>query len=160
MERQTIEALELDGTAQSDRSVRHSQQSTSRSDANGIDRSNSGKQRIDRALHEQSLRSTRSLWRISSKTKKIISFSTASLQVVNDHLLKDLTELGLWNPDMKNRLMYENGSIQVRLPLSLRAMFASDSSLPAEHRNDSRSHQGAVQNGLGNLSEDDYQHGG
>jgi len=35
------------------------------------------------------------------------------LKVVNDHLLKDLTELGLWNPDMKNRLMYENGSIQV-----------------------------------------------
>jgi hypothetical protein len=37
-----------------------------------------------------------------------------SLQVVNDHLLKDLTDLGLWNADMKNRLMYENGSIQVR----------------------------------------------
>jgi len=35
------------------------------------------------------------------------------VKVVNDHLLKDLTELGLWNPDMKNRLMYENGSIQV-----------------------------------------------
>ena len=47
------------------------------------------------------------------KTSRCLSF--ASLQVVNDHLLKDLTELGLWNPDMKNRLMYENGSIQVRL---------------------------------------------
>ncbi|CAF5196925.1 unnamed protein product, partial [Rotaria magnacalcarata] len=37
---------------------------------------------------------------------------SGEFQVVNDHLLKDLTELGLWNPDMKNRLMYENGSIQ------------------------------------------------
>ena len=44
---------------------------------------------------------------------------SSSLKVVNDHLLKDLTELGLWNPDMKNRLMYENGSIQVRLSLFL-----------------------------------------
>ena len=37
---------------------------------------------------------------------------SGEFQVVNDHLLKDLTELGLWNADMKNRLMYENGSIQ------------------------------------------------
>ncbi|CAF0721983.1 unnamed protein product [Adineta steineri] len=37
---------------------------------------------------------------------------SGEFQVVNDHLLKDLTELGLWNLDMKNRLMYENGSIQ------------------------------------------------
>jgi len=32
--------------------------------------------------------------------------------VVNKHLLKDLTELGLWNPVMKNKLIAENGSVQ------------------------------------------------
>lgn len=32
--------------------------------------------------------------------------------VVNKHLLNDLTELGLWNPAMKNRLIAENGSVQ------------------------------------------------
>lgn len=32
--------------------------------------------------------------------------------VVNKHLLKDLVKLGLWNDDMKNRLMQSNGSIQ------------------------------------------------
>lgn len=34
-------------------------------------------------------------------------------QIVNHHLLKDLTELGLWNSDMKNQLIASNGSIQV-----------------------------------------------
>lgn len=33
-------------------------------------------------------------------------------QVVNPHLLKDLTELGLWNDAMKNRIIAEGGSIQ------------------------------------------------
>lgn len=32
--------------------------------------------------------------------------------VVNKHLLKDLVELNLWNDDMKNRIMTQNGSIQ------------------------------------------------
>jgi ribonucleoside-diphosphate reductase subunit M1 len=32
--------------------------------------------------------------------------------VVNPHLLKDLTELGLWNDKMKNQLMAESGSVQ------------------------------------------------
>ena len=36
-------------------------------------------------------------------------------QIVNHHLLKDLTELGLWNSDMKNQLIASNGSIQVQL---------------------------------------------
>ena len=35
------------------------------------------------------------------------------LQIVNQHLLKDLTELGLWNDDMKHKLIAHNGSIQV-----------------------------------------------
>lgn len=32
--------------------------------------------------------------------------------VVNKHLLKDLIELGLWNDDMKNKIIAHNGSIQ------------------------------------------------
>ena len=33
--------------------------------------------------------------------------------VVNQHLLMDLTRLGLWNPDLKNELVAANGSVQV-----------------------------------------------
>ncbi len=32
--------------------------------------------------------------------------------IVNKHLLKDLVHLGLWNNDMKNRIITANGSIQ------------------------------------------------
>jgi ribonucleoside-diphosphate reductase alpha chain len=32
--------------------------------------------------------------------------------IVNKHLLKDLVSLGLWNNDMKNRIIANNGSIQ------------------------------------------------
>jgi ribonucleoside-diphosphate reductase alpha chain len=32
--------------------------------------------------------------------------------IVNKHLLKDLVQLGLWNNDMKNRIITANGSIQ------------------------------------------------
>jgi ribonucleoside-diphosphate reductase alpha chain len=32
--------------------------------------------------------------------------------VVNKHLLKDLVELNLWNDEMKNNIIFHNGSIQ------------------------------------------------
>ncbi|CAI7811851.1 unnamed protein product [Closterium sp. NIES-53] len=32
--------------------------------------------------------------------------------VVNKHLLSDLTHLGLWSPDLKNEIMYRNGSVE------------------------------------------------
>lgn len=35
-------------------------------------------------------------------------------QIVNPHLLKDLTERGLWNEEMKNQIIAFSGSIQVR----------------------------------------------
>lgn len=38
-----------------------------------------------------------------------------NIQIVNPHLMKDLTEQGLWNEDMKNQLIAHNGSIQVGL---------------------------------------------
>ena len=34
--------------------------------------------------------------------------------VVNQHLLQDLTRLGLWNRDLKNELVHRDGSVQVR----------------------------------------------
>ncbi len=37
---------------------------------------------------------------------------SGEFQVVNPHLLRDLTDLNLWNDDMKNQLIGNNGSIQ------------------------------------------------
>jgi hypothetical protein len=34
--------------------------------------------------------------------------------VVNPHLLRDLTELGLWDSNMRNKIIAHNGSVQVR----------------------------------------------
>ncbi len=47
-------------------------------------------------------------------TSNIYSRRTLSGEfiVVNKHLLKDLIELGLWNDEMKNRLIAANGSVQ------------------------------------------------
>lgn len=33
--------------------------------------------------------------------------------VVNQHLLHDLTRMGLWDSDMKNEIVAANGSVQV-----------------------------------------------
>ena len=45
--------------------------------------------------------------------------------VVNKHLLKDLIQLGLWDDEMKNRLMAANGSIQEfeEIPADLRLLY-------------------------------------
>ena len=37
---------------------------------------------------------------------------SGEFQIVNKHLLKDLVELGLWNDDMKQQLIINNGSVQ------------------------------------------------
>ncbi|KAI9330570.1 ribonucleotide reductase [Zopfochytrium polystomum] len=42
-------------------------------------------------------------------TRRVLA---GEFQVVNPHLLRDLTELGLWNEAMKNQIIAENGSIQ------------------------------------------------
>ncbi len=45
--------------------------------------------------------------------------------VVNNHLLRDLTKLGLWNEDMKNQLIAANGSIQhiPEIPENLKTLY-------------------------------------
>lgn len=44
--------------------------------------------------------------------------------VVNQHLLADLTQLGLWNPLLKNELVAANGSVQqLDIPMTLKALY-------------------------------------
>ena len=47
-------------------------------------------------------------------TRRVLS---GDFQVVNQHLLKDLSDRGLWNDDLKNEIVSQNGSIQVILLL-------------------------------------------
>lgn len=42
-------------------------------------------------------------------TRRVLS---GDFQVVNQHLLKDLSDRGLWNDDLKNEIISQNGSIQ------------------------------------------------
>jgi len=42
-------------------------------------------------------------------TRRVLS---GEFQVVNQHLLRDLTELGLWSDEMKNEIIINNGSVQ------------------------------------------------
>jgi hypothetical protein len=44
---------------------------------------------------------------------------------VNKHLLHDLTEMGLWNPSLKNKIISDNGSVQnlSELPGKLKGIY-------------------------------------
>ncbi|PIK54296.1 putative ribonucleoside-diphosphate reductase large subunit [Apostichopus japonicus] len=55
-------------------------------------------------------------------TRRVLS---GEFQVVNHHLLKDLTESGLWSDDMKNLLIANNGSIQniEGIPRDIKALY-------------------------------------
>ncbi|MDW8297639.1 MAG: ribonucleoside-diphosphate reductase subunit alpha, partial [Raineya sp.] len=50
---------------------------------------------------------------------------SGSFPVVNKYLLRDLVALGLWNEDMKNKIMAHNGSIQniPEIPDNLKALY-------------------------------------
>lgn len=50
---------------------------------------------------------------------------SGEFQVVNHHLIKDLTERGLWDDDMKNRIISCNGSIQTieEIPKDIREIY-------------------------------------
>lgn len=50
---------------------------------------------------------------------------SGEFQIVNQHLLKDLTELDLWDDDMKNEIIANRGSIQQieRIPIELRNLY-------------------------------------
>jgi ribonucleotide reductase alpha subunit len=55
-------------------------------------------------------------------TRRVLA---GEFQIVNPHLLKDLTELNLWDDTMKNRIIAENGSIQniSAIPDNLKAIY-------------------------------------
>jgi len=50
---------------------------------------------------------------------------SGEFQVVNQHLLRDLTELGLWSEDLKNDIIANNGSIQniPSIPADIKALY-------------------------------------
>jgi ribonucleoside-diphosphate reductase alpha subunit len=55
-------------------------------------------------------------------TRRVLA---GEFQIVNPHLLKDLTELGMWDETMKNRIISENGSIQniSSIPTALKEIY-------------------------------------
>lgn len=50
---------------------------------------------------------------------------SGEFQVVNHHLIKDLTDIGMWNDDMKNEIIADYGSVQniVRIPKEIRDLY-------------------------------------
>ncbi|XP_041985241.1 ribonucleoside-diphosphate reductase large subunit [Aricia agestis] len=50
---------------------------------------------------------------------------SGEFQVVNHHLLRDLTQADLWDDDMKNQIIHNNGSIQniEKIPKEIRDMY-------------------------------------
>ncbi|CAO3626822.1 unnamed protein product [Cunninghamella blakesleeana] len=55
-------------------------------------------------------------------TRRVLA---GEFQIVNPWLLKDLVELGIWNDDVKNRIMSDNGSIQniSNIPTELKSIY-------------------------------------
>jgi ribonucleoside-diphosphate reductase subunit M1 len=51
--------------------------------------------------------------------------SSGEFVVVNKHLLHDLTEMGIWTPALKNKIIYEDGSVQkmTEIPDDLKAIY-------------------------------------
>lgn len=56
-------------------------------------------------------------------------------QIVNPHLLKDLVDLGIWNDDMKNNIISNNGSIQSlpNVPDELKALYKTVWEISQKH---------------------------
>lgn len=50
---------------------------------------------------------------------------SGEFQIINQHLLKDLTEMGLWNDDLKNEIIANNGSIQAvsKIPNDIKKLY-------------------------------------
>jgi ribonucleoside-diphosphate reductase subunit M1 len=55
-------------------------------------------------------------------TRRVLA---GEFQIVNPHLLKELSELGLWNDSMKNRIINDNGSVQAipSIPQALKDIY-------------------------------------
>lgn len=57
---------------------------------------------------------------------------SGEFQVVNHHLLKELTDMGVWNESMKNQIIAQNGSIQgvAGLPAEIKALYKTAWEIP------------------------------
>lgn len=61
---------------------------------------------------------------------------SGEFQVVNHHLIKDLTEQNLWDDDMKNQIIANNGSIQSieKIPLEIRDIYKTVWEISVKHQ--------------------------
>lgn len=62
-------------------------------------------------------------------TRRVLA---GEFQVVNQHLLKDLSELGLWDDSMKNQIINDSGSIQSigKIPQELKELYKTVWEIP------------------------------
>lgn len=65
-------------------------------------------------------------------TRRVLS---GDFQVVNQHLLKDLSDRGLWNDDLKNEIISQNGSIQKidGIPADLKKLYRTVWEIPQKN---------------------------
>jgi len=65
-------------------------------------------------------------------TRRVLS---GDFQVVNQHLLKDLSDRGLWNDDLKNEIISQNGSIQKidTIPADLKRLYRTVWEIPQKN---------------------------
>lgn len=73
-------------------------------------------------------------------------------QVVNQHLLKDLTELGIWGEEMKHKLIAHHGSVQVRVHCPSLWPHLSLPLSSAEYQGNSSRAEATVQDSMGDVS--------
>jgi ribonucleoside-diphosphate reductase alpha chain len=65
--------------------------------------------------------------------------------IVNKHLLKDLVQLGLWNNDMKNKIILANGSVQgiEEIPADIKEIYKTVWEIKQKHLIDMAADRGA-----------------
>jgi len=65
-------------------------------------------------------------------TRRVLS---GDFQVVNQHLLKDLSDLGLWDDNLKNEIISQNGSIQNidSIPTELKKLYRTVWEIPQKN---------------------------
>ncbi|HSZ34334.1 MAG TPA: ribonucleoside-diphosphate reductase subunit alpha [Puia sp.] len=65
--------------------------------------------------------------------------------IVNKHLLKDLVQLGLWNNDMKNKIILANGSVQgiEEIPAEIKEIYKTVWEIKQKHLIDMAADRGA-----------------
>ena len=75
-------------------------------------------------------------------TRRVLS---GEFIIVNKHLLKDLIQLGLWNNNMKNKIIANNGSVQniEEIPADIKALYKTVWEIKQRHIIDMAADRGA-----------------